>query len=227
MQDLPCRVAQAHRLCRVFRGQIPDSQRHRLGACATNLLVQAKLYYRRNLPHWQPPGATLFVTWRLYGSLPKHVLLALQEKKQWKEGRRFALADGELDRGSTGPLWLKDPRIAKCVVESLRRGGSELQHYELHAYVVMANHVHALLTPKIPLAAMMRSMKRKTAATANQMLGRSGQRFWQDESFDHWCRNEAEFARIKQYIEWNPVKAGLVKRPDDWPWSSASGSTGS
>ena len=111
MQGLLCRVAQAHRLCTDSR-----SQRHRLGACATKLPVQAKLYYRRNLPHWQPPGATLFVTWRLYGSLPKHVLLALQERKGWKEGRRFALADGELDRGSTGPLWLKDPRIAKCAI---------------------------------------------------------------------------------------------------------------
>ena len=70
-------------------------------------------------------------------------------------------------------------------------------------------------------------IKGASAREANRILNRAGCPFWQDESFDHWCRNEAEFARIKQYIEWNPVKAGLVKRPDDWPWSSASGSTGS
>jgi len=189
--------------------------------------VEAKQYYRRNLPHWHPPGAALFVTWRLYGSLPKAVLLMLEEKKHLKEGRRFVLADRELDKGSIGPLWLKEPRIAKCVVDSLRRGENEFGHYALHAFVVMANHVHALLTPRAPVSKAMRSLKRKTAATANQILGRQGQRFWQDESFDRWCRNEAEFARIQEYIEWNPVKAGLVQRPQDWPWSSASRSTGS
>ena len=144
-----------------------------------------------------------------------------------KPGRQFALADRELDKASFGPVWLKDPRIAKLMVESLRYGQTEIQHYELHAYAVMANHVHALLAPRIPLAGIMRSMKRKTAAAANLILGRSGQRFWQEESFDHWCRHAEEFARIKGYIEWNPVKAGLVERPEDWPWSSASCSTGS
>ena len=168
----------------------------------------------------------MFVTWRLYGSLPKHVLLMLQEKKYLKEGRRFVLADQELDKASIGPLWLREPRIAKSVVESLHRG-EEMGHYELHAYVVMANHVHALLTPKVAVADLMRSLKRKTAATANAMLGRAGQRFWQDESFDRWCRNETEFWRVKQYIEWNPVKAGLVKRPEEWAWSSAFRSAGS
>jgi REP element-mobilizing transposase RayT len=188
--------------------------------------VETKVYYRRNLPHWHPPGAALFVTWRLYGSLPKHVLLMLEEKKHLKEGRRFVLADQELDKASIGPLWLKEPRIAKSVMESLHRG-EEMGHYELHAYVVMANHVHALLTPKVAVADLMRSLKRKTASTANAMLGRAGQRFWQDESFDRWCRDEAEFRRVKQYVEWNPVKAGLVKRPEDWPWSSAFRSAGS
>jgi REP element-mobilizing transposase RayT len=188
--------------------------------------VKAGVYYRRNLPHWHPPGAALFVTWRLYGSLPKHVLLMLKEKEHLKEGRRFVLVDQELDKASIGPLWLREPRIAECVVESLRRGEG-LGHYELHAYVVMANHVHALLTPKVVVADLMRSLKRKTAASANAMLRRAGQRFWQDESFDHWCRDEAEFARVRQYIEWNPVKAGLVKRPEEWPWSSAFRSAGS
>ena len=184
--------------------------------------MEAKQYYRRNLPHWHPPGAALFVTWRLYGSLPKHVLLMLKEKKNLKEGRRFVLADQELDIGDFGPLWLKDPRIARCIIETLQRGQDEFRLFELHAFVVMANHVHALLTPGAPLARIMRSIKRKTAATANQILGRDGQRFWQEESFDRWCRNEVEFARIQQYIEWNPVKAGLVQRPQDWPWSSCS-----
>lgn len=184
--------------------------------------VQTKLYYERNLPHWHPTGAALFITWRLHGSLPKHVLLALEEKKALKEGRRFVLADRELDKASFGPVWLKDPRIATCVIETLRQGEQELRLFELHAFVVMANHVHVLLTPRGSVARILRGIKRKTAASANRMLRRAGQRFWQEESFDHWCRTEREFARIKRYIEWNPVKAGLVARPEDWPWSSAS-----
>jgi type I restriction enzyme R subunit/putative DNA methylase len=54
------------------------------------------------------------------------------------------------------------------------------------------------------------------------LLHRTGERFWQDESFDHWVRSEGEFIRIQKYIENNPVKAGLVAKAEDWPWSSAS-----
>jgi len=53
-------------------------------------------------------------------------------------------------------------------------------------------------------------------------LNRTGQQFWQQESFDHWPRDESEFLRILKYIEDNPVKAGLVRRPEDWRWSSAA-----
>ena len=67
----------------------------------------------------------------------------------------------------------------------------------------------------------MKSLKGFTARKANVILGRTGQPFWQDESFDHWVRDEVEFARVVSYIERNPVTAGLVKDPGDWRWSSA------
>ena len=66
-------------------------------------------------------------------------------------------------------------------------------------------------------------MKSFTAHEANKILGRTGKRFWQEESFDHWIRKAEEFERTANYIEWNPVSAGLVRRPEDWPWSSAAG----
>jgi hypothetical protein len=53
------------------------------------------------------------------------------------------------------------------------------------------------------------------------MLGLVGQPFWQDESYDRLVRNQTEFDRIVNYIEMNPVKAGLVAKPEDFPWSSA------
>ncbi len=84
----------------------------------------------------------------------------------------------------------------------------------------MPNHVHMLIFPKVEMAELMRQLKGRTAKTANQILGRSGQPFWQSESFDHWCRNVAEMRKVRQYIVMNPVKARLVARAQDWPWSS-------
>ena len=85
----------------------------------------------------------------------------------------------------------------------------------------MANHVHVLLLPQIPVARITKGIKGVTAKQANQLLGRTGQYFWQDESYDHWVRDDIEFAKIKSYIEGNPVTAGLVREESDWPWSSA------
>lgn len=105
--------------------------------------------------------------------------------------------------------------------------------YTLWAYVVMANHVHALLQPKpssnnnegsevayVPLKDITKRLKGYTALEANRSLNRTGQTFWQQESFDHWARDE-EFYRIIAYIENNPVNAGLVLRPEEWRWSSS------
>src|SRR5215472_5246832 len=66
-----------------------------------------------------------------------------------------------------------------------------------------------------------RWLKGSTARHANRHLARTGQPFWQDESYDHWVRNEKQFNRITSYIEEHPVSAGLVRSAELWPWSSA------
>ena len=137
-------------------------------------------------------------------------------------GERFRAFDRLLDKALSGQLWLRDPRIAQCVVEILRRGAHELGQYNLHSFVVMANHVHLLLEARVSVGRIMNGIKGVTARQANLILERTGRRFWQDESFDHWVRNRTEFERIRAYIEQNPVKAGLVKRAEGWLWSSAS-----
>ena len=86
----------------------------------------------------------------------------------------------------------------------------------------MANHVHLLILPKIDPSQLLKSLKGATAREANRLLGRTGEPFWQKESYDRWVRNQAEFSRIRAYIEHNPVKAGLVRTPEEYPWSSAS-----
>ena len=193
-------------------------------------------YYQRNLPHWHPAGKVIFLTWRLYGSLPRGIAIPSRAlsgfsgtaipgcaksstSAQWDKS--FRIVDAELDRGARGPLWLADPEIANCAERAILRG-AQLGRFELSAYVIMPNHVHLLLEPRAPLARITNSMKGAAARDANATLGRTGKPFWQDESFDHWIRNAAEFERIRQYIEWNPVSASLVAKPEDWKWSSAS-----
>ncbi len=179
-------------------------------------------FYRRNLPHWQPEGKVLFLTWSLHGSVPLHVIREVSKQAKDILGKSFVEIDRRLDQGKTGPTWLKDPDIAASVVKSLERGTRELKCFDLFAYVVMSNHVHVLIQPRVPLRRITNGIKGFSARKANKILGRTGQPFWREESFDHWVRNEEEFHRIKSYIEHNPVTAGLVERPEDWPWSSAT-----
>src|ERR1700685_1241004 len=175
-------------------------------------------FYRRNLPHWHPEGNCIFLTWRLHGSLPAGYLRGLRLQAQLDPKEEFRLAEQLLDRPSDGPLWLKDPRIADGIVAALVHGSAKLRHYELHSFSVMANHVHVLISPLQRIRLITRELKGVTARFSNEILNRTGRGFWQDESFDHWIRSEAQFARIKNYIERNPVKAGLVANAEDWPW---------
>ena len=130
--------------------------------------------------------------------------------------------DAVLDKAKTGPLWLKEIEIAQLVQQALLERYAHL--YTLWAYVVMANHLHVFLKPKsqVTIGSITKYLKGYTAREANQILKRTGQTFWQDESFDHWSRDQAEFFRIVNYVENNSVKAGLVERAEDWLWSSAA-----
>ncbi len=126
-----------------------------------------------------------------------------------------------LDRAATGPRWLKDERVAQCVVDSLHYGARELHLYRLRAWVLMINHVHVLIYPNAELARITKAIKGFSARQANEILVRTGQPFWQDESYDHWVRSPEELERIARYIELNPVTAGLASRAENWRWSSA------
>jgi type I restriction enzyme R subunit/putative DNA methylase len=136
-------------------------------------------------------------------------------------GRAFVAMDRELDYPTIGPLWLKDPPVADCVSRVLLSGATDWHLFELDAWVLMANHVHALLRPLVPLQKALMNIKSASARAANGILGRAGEPFWQGESYDHWVRSSEERGRIIRYIEFNPVNAGLVEAPELWRWSSA------
>jgi putative transposase len=173
--------------------------------------------HRRRLPHIYPEGTPLFLTWHLHGSMPASLL---PPPGPLSSGQAFVWLDRQLDNPRTGPMYLRQTDIARIVAGSIHKG-VDLNHYELSAYVIMANHVHLLIQPKIAPQHLLKSLKGATAREANRLLGRTGEPFWQKESYDHWVRNQREFEKIRTYIENNPVKAGLVQRPEDYLWSSA------
>jgi putative transposase len=171
---------------------------------------------QRRLPHLDPEGCWLFVTWHLHRSLPQG---RYPPPAKSSAGEAFVWIDRYLDLARNGPMFLRQEAIAHLVIDSPFRG-VELGHYKLGSFVVMANHVHVLLLPEISPSRLLKSLKGHTAREANRILGRTGEPFWQRESYDHWVRNSTEFARIAAYIENNPLKAGLVERAEDYLWSS-------
>ncbi len=160
----------------------------------------------------------MFLTFRLHGSLPASAAIV---RANASEGERFAADDHEFDVSTRGPLWLNNPVIAQAVVDAIHFCENPLALYDLEAYVLMGNHVHLLVSPKVALARVTKALKGYTSRQANQLLERAGRRFWQVETYDHWVRSGEEFSRIVNYIEYNPVKAGFVKLPEEWRWSSA------
>ena len=178
------------------------------------------LHYNRRLPHWDTIDQPLFVTFRLHGSLPSHRVFPPESLAH--SGKAFLTMDRLLDRSDSGPLYLHRPDVASMVTAALRDGDGRFHRYRLHAYVVMPNHVHLLVTPKVVATRWLGPLKGFTAYRANQLLGRAGHPFWQDESYDRPVRSPDEFERIRCYIEENPVKAGLVSECSQHPWSSAA-----
>lgn len=177
------------------------------------------MFYRCRLPHWQPEDAPVFLTWHLKDSLPFH---RYPPASSPSAGKAFLWMDRFLDTARTGPTWLRMPPIARLVVDAIAFGQDHLRQYELGAFAVMPNHVHVLVIPRISITKVTRRLKGYTARQANLMLGRTGEAFWQPESYDHWVRSEQEWGRIVRYIENNPVVAGLAARPEAYPWSSAA-----
>jgi hypothetical protein len=177
------------------------------------------VFYRRRLPHWQPEGVPVFLTWHLKDSLPRQ---RYPPPSSPSAGRAFLCMDQFLDTARTGPSWLRMAPIAALVVDAIAFGQDPLGHYEVGAFVVMPNHVHLLVIPHIPVPKLTRRLKGYTARQANRILRRTGEAFWQQESYDHWGRSEQEWGRIVRYIENNPVAADLAARPEGYRWSSAA-----
>jgi REP-associated tyrosine transposase len=95
---------------------------------------------------------------------------------------------------------------------------------DLHAAVIMPEHVHLLLTPladlqgwPFPLRDILKRIKGASARNVNQLQGTEGP-VWQEESFDHVLRSNESFEKTLEYIRQNPVRRGLVGTPEQYPW---------
>ncbi len=164
------------------------------------------------------------LTFRLVDSLPAERLAGWRE-----ESRRTPMdrgqaelrerIEGYLDAGH-GDAVLRQTRVAGIVQSALLHFDGI--RYRLHAWVIMPNHVHVLITPfpRYGLTSTVHAWKSFTAKAVNRLLGRQG-RFWQPDYFDRYIRDDYHFGAAVEYIEENPVAAGLCASRDEWVFSSA------
>ena len=179
---------------------------------------------RGYLPHYDGGEIPQFITLHLADSVPRTVIETWKRELDTKNSVQDkmllqARIEKYADQGY-GEVFLKDRRVAEMVQRTLLNDDGK--KYRLSAWVVMPNHVHLLATRFIicALAEIMQSFKSITSHKANRTLGRSGQ-FWMPDYFDRYIRNATHFKKVVEYIEDNPVKAGLCLSPSDWPYSSA------
>ena len=186
------------------------------------------------LPHWTKGGSTYAVTFRLADALPSAAVEAYRQEREQclrligdrppTPEERAELARLFSERVETflnaghGACWLRDERVAQLVADALRHFDGD--RYELIAWVVMPNHVHAVLRPLggHGLSAILQSIKSFTAKKANALLGRDGA-FWQAESYDHLIRDGRDFFAQVEYVRRNPEEAGLK----EWRWVGLPG----
>ena len=186
------------------------------------------------LPHWTLEESIYSVTFRLVDAVPQPVLNA------WKAERSAMLVEALARTGGLlaeqhrriddlfsekieryldvgcGSCWLVQPAIAEMVGGALRY--FDRARYDLFAWSVMPNHVHAILRPRgdQKLSGIIHSWKSYTAKLANSVLQRTGH-FWQAEYYDHLIRDENELKAQIRYVLENPEKAGLR----DWRWAGS------
>ena len=173
------------------------------------------------LPH-EHLHSLQFITFRLHDSVPTELMEQWRREKatlaQQEDTERWIqlnqLIEEYADSGR-GACFLKDERIARLVIDTLKKN-DEIQ-YLLHCWCVMPNHVHVLveLLGENKVVDIVQQWRSYTAHEANKLLGRKGV-FWMKDYYDRYIRNEKHYQDVRRYIDRNPTKAGL----SEWQWSS-------
>ncbi len=189
---------------------------------------------QNRLPHWEQPGATYFLTYRLADAIPRARLDAWSEQREawlrfhpepWtpeQEREYHERFSGAMERwldAGEGACVLRRPDCARIVGDALVH--SDGDRCWQHAWVVMPNHVHAVFSvpPGGALESLVQSWKNFTARQINALLGRRGA-LWQKDYFDRLVRDEAHFGNCARYIRRNPEK-GRLSAGEYLRWESA------
>jgi REP element-mobilizing transposase RayT len=176
------------------------------------------------LPHWKQAGASYFITFRLADAVPmvlrrewerERSFWMMSHPKPWDENTEkeyhlhFSLRmDKWLDAGH-GACHLRQPECREVVRVSLE-GEDIVEACHLHAWVIMPNHVHVLMTLRdnATLSMLLQSWKGGSSHGVNRLLDRRGT-LWQKDYFDRLIRDGDHFANCVRYIRANPKKAHL------------------
>ena len=180
-----------------------------------------KDFRRRNLPHLYFDEGIYFITYRLANSYPYSRIAKKQRlNKEVKSSngfkKHFIRYDLQLDRNNTYVNYLLVPEIANICKYTIHYYNNI--QYKLICYCIMPNHIHLvfeLLSGNKGISKIMQSIKRISARKSNIILNKKG-KFWQDESYDRWVRDDIELYFIIRYVLQNPVSARLVNNWYEW-----------
>ena len=184
---------------------------------------EIKDWHRRfhSVPH-RENKALQSITFRLYDSLPKEVIEEIKLKLDINEDddsydsiqyQRLRQKIAEYEDAGYGQCFLRDERIAAIMQDTLKHFDGE--RYQLMCWCIMPNHVHVLIEVNEgwSLSRIMHGWRSYTAKEANRILGRTG-KFWMEEYYDRYIRDDNHLQKTINYILNNPANAGL----DEWPW---------
>ena len=189
---------------------------------------EIKDWHRRfhSVPH-RENKALQSITFRLYDSLPKEVIEEIKLKLDINEDddsydsiqyQRLRQKIAEYEDAGYGQCFLRDKRIAAIMQDTLKHFDGE--RYQLICWCIMPNHVHVLIEVNEgwSLSRIMHGWRSYTAKEANRILGRTG-KFWMEEYYDRYIRDDNHLQKTINYILNNPANAGL----DEWPWVGERG----
>lgn len=125
-----------------------------------------------------------------------------------------------IQRGNNRQAIFQDPADYELLLQLLEEHAAR-QQVAVHAYVLMSNHFHVLATPgnEVGIPLMMQAVGRQYVRHFNRRHGRTGT-LWEGRYKSTLIQSERYLLACMVYIDLNPVRAGMVAQPADYPWSS-------
>ena len=179
-------------------------------------------FRRRNLPHLYDSEGIYFITYCLADTFRTGINNNIYHNtyKCFDEFKlHFLKYDTQLHSFSSGNNYLAKKEIADTFRTTLHYPDGK--EYKLICYPIMPDHIHLvfeLLQGNKGISKIMQGIKGVSAKKCNLLLNRKG-KFWQDESYDRWVRDDIELYFVIRYVLLNPVNAGLLDNWEKWEYT--------